>query len=388
MQRLIRILAAAGLGAAIVLGGVQMWAASRLPLPSYDGRVIWEFKSKILFQRGTRAAELKESDLLIPHADYPALVPLAAVELASEFGGWSPAFLAGLGVAAYAVCGFLLWRQTGDSGTAKLAVLAWAFLPSHHLIYESCLRSGTADLVVGMFILASASCAIKPGGRPHPLVIAVGAAFIGLATAAKFDGLMWAIAFIPVGFALGAGDREWLSRGLQIMAACGLVVVAVAAPWLRMTLNWNSGQTEPYFYRFVTGAGFFDFGRWFHHAGQVFAELLLRPDRSSLPVWVAILSGGYAWRRGVLDPMARAFFAAAAMFVLCVLGAYQVSPWPTGEQVTASFYRLLIQAAPILTLASVMCIRALEGETESVKPAADAQGAPAGAARQPDAASV
>ncbi len=365
MQRLMRILAALGLVATVVITGVQMWSASRLPLPSYDGRVIWEFKSKILFERGTHAVELKDPDLLIPHADYPALVPLTAVELASQFGGWSPAFLAGLGISAFAICGFLLWRQTGDSGAAKLAVLAWAFLPSHHLIYESCIRSGTADLVVGMFILASASCAVVSVESRNPLTIAVGAAFIGLATAAKFDGLMWAIAFIPVGFALGAGDREWLSRGLQIMAACGIVVVAVAAPWLRMTLNWNSGQTEPYFYRFVTGAGFFDFARWFYHAWQVLVELFFRPDRSSLVVWIAALSGGYAWRRGVLDPLARAFLASGAVFVLCVLGAYQVSPWPTGEQVTTSFYRLLIQAAPLLTLASVLCIRALEGAPET-----------------------
>lgn len=360
MHGLMRAAAATGLLAAVLLAGVQMYAASRLPLPSYDGRVIWEFKARILFERGINAGELKNPDALVPHADYPALLPLSAVEMASHLGNWSPAYLASIGIMAFMACLYLLWRQAEGSPAGQIAVLAWAFLPSHHLVYESCIRSGTADLLVGAFILGSGCCAVIAHRTNNLLVIAAGAACIGLATATKYDGFMWAIAFIPVGFALSRNDPDWISRGLQITAACGITVVGVAAPWLRMTLNWNPGQTEPYFYRFVTGAGLFDLPRWFSHAGEMLVELLFRPDRSSLAIWLVLLAASAAWKRGVLDPLSRAMLLAGGVYTLAALGAYQVSPWPTGGQVTVSFYRLIIQMAPLLTLVAVRSIRHME----------------------------
>ncbi len=369
MQRIaLRILAPAALAVLAALVFVHFRAAMELPLPSYDGRVIWEFKSRVFFERGTQAPELKNSDLLIPHADYPAFLPLVAVELASQLGSWSPGVIAGLVVMMFAGSIYLLIWHSRGSPAAMLAVAAWGFTPAYHLIYESCIRSGTADIVVGAFVLGAGICAVRAVETGRILYLAGGSLMIGLAAATKFDGLMWAIAFIPVGFAMGGEDREWLSRGLQITAACGIGVIVVAAPWLRMTIDWSSAATEPYFYRLVTFSGFLDFGRWATHAGQMLAELLLRPGRSSLPVWLAGITTFYAFRRARIPRIDRALLYAAGLHSLCLLCAYQISPWPAGEQVPVSYYRLLLQAAPLLTLVAVRNIRRLEEASPAPDP--------------------
>ncbi|MCW5829596.1 MAG: hypothetical protein KIT79_09815 [Deltaproteobacteria bacterium] len=362
MRRLnMRLLAGTGLALVLALVAIHTWSAARLPLASYDGRVIWAFKAHVLFERGTHADELHNPDFLIPHADYPALLPLLAVEAATLLGYWSPSILAWICICAFAATLYVLWWHARQSPVSLLVVAAWGLTPAYHLIHESCIRSGTADILVGFLVLVSAVCSVRAEtGQLRLLYLAAGSATLGLAAATKFDGLMWAIAFIPIGMTLGGSDREWLSRGMQTTAGCGIFAVAVAAPWLRMTMEWSAEATEPYFYRLVTGAGLFDIGRWLTHAGQMLAELLLRPDRASIPIWITILAAGFAWRRGQLDRMNRAIMATTGLFLLCLLGAFQVSPWPTGEQVPVTLYRLMSQIAPVMALVSVRAVLAME----------------------------
>jgi hypothetical protein len=304
-----------------------------------DALSIWNLRARMLAESGVHWRQAFAAEL--PHADYPLLVPLAAVR------GWcglvdSPAFVTGV-VAAFFTIGTsaLLWAGvTAAGGNGLVAAAALLGFPAMTRIGASQL----ADVPLAFFALAAVTLLTlhskrAPAGRS---LLHLAGLSLGLAVWTKNEGVPMLVV-IPAAWMLSVAmqarrDQSWRERtrdllALSIGALPALLAVATFKAWLAPS---NDLVAE------VAGAGIgeriLDGERWAAIATAV-VRMSWYSGQVMLPCVVLywLLAG-----RRITFPL-----AAAGVMLLAFCGVYLVASANLEWHLGTSMPRLLLQLLPM-----------------------------------------
>lgn len=229
----------AGLGvvlAALCAGLVFVLATRREPHGVTDALSFWNLRAHMLAGSGAHWRQAFAAEL--PHADYPLLVPLAAVRAWCGLGDTSP--IAPAAIAALFTLGTtaLLWagiRAVGGSGL--VAAAAMLGFPYFTVIGASQL----ADVPLAFFALAAVvllalHTRTTPSGRS---LLALSGLALGFAAWTKNEGALLLLV-VPVVWSLRADGRSLRERAQDLLtlalgASPVLVALATFKLWLAPT---------------------------------------------------------------------------------------------------------------------------------------------------------
>ncbi len=305
----------------------------QIPLLSVDARTLWSYHARLIHETGAYpAAELRNPAFLIPHPQYPPLVPMLEAAAAWAAGSASDAVLRAVPTLFYAATALLLLVELPrkERRFGLLLAAAWVLMPTLVLFEEGGADSGLADVALSFYVLASAVA--MDGGAPLLAGLLAGAGAL-----TKNEGLVLGTLLCLSGLGVRGG---WRSK-----AALPLGFLAVVVPWLLLRASIPAGMDERYLSRLSVAT----LSSLALRAGPTLVEMarsaLAFPQRSGLFWWLL----AFWWLR---SPRKREHFLQGRLWMLpvyfgSVLVAYLVSPWPGPTQVQLSFPRILLHVAPL-----------------------------------------
>ena len=324
----------------------------RSPISLWDGRSIWIFNAKRIFEHGLfLVSDLTHADARWAHPDYPLFFP----SWLAFFGGHGAVMSergAALGIAAlFAVVFSLDWHL---ARTLLGRFCGGAFVLALSLVTDWITAGGYADgllrlLLVGEF-LAFAS---GPGHRRTGWIIAACASLM------KAEGLVFAL-LIAVAFLLrGRGpQRESLVRRV--------LPFLIFAPALAHLTYVNSHGIDT-----LLRSNIFGIDRFFARLGDVLfvaPSLLVQPSYTQLQpaLWQGVLGAigllfALVCRQKPSAVVTRAALLALAMSIFAV-GSISALPEDVTFLVSSALDRLLLHPAAFLTLAALLALRAPKGK--------------------------
>lgn len=327
----------AGLGvvlAAVGAGLVFVLATRRDPHGVTDALSFWNLRAHMLAGSGVHWRQAFAAEL--PHADYPLLVPLAAVRAWCGLGGTSPFVPAAIAALFTLGTTALLWagvRAVGGSGLVAAAAMLGC--PYFTVIGASQL----ADVPLAFFALAAVVLLAlhthtTSSGRS---LLALAGLALGFAAWTKNEGALLLVV-VPTVWSLRADGRSLRERALDLLALVlgaspVLLALATFKLWLAPT---NDLVAE------VAGGGLLariqDGERWLAIAGGV-----LRWSWNAGPVMVPCVA--LYW----LLAGRRVTFPLTASCVLLVLfcGVYLVASADLEWHLGTSMPRLVLQILPM-----------------------------------------
>lgn len=323
-----------GLAAAVVVAILIAICIATMPPTSVDGRTLWSFHARLIYDTGSYPApELKNPHFLIPHPQYPPLLPMAEAAAAWAAGGPDDRVLRTLPTLFYVAVALLLLAELPrrDPRWGVLLALTWTLMPTLVLFEEGGADSGVADTPLAFYLLASVVAA--DAGAP---LLAGG--FLAAGALTKNEGIVLGALLLAAAF---WRDR----RQRRALAAIAVVFVSVLIAWLALRAGIPPGLDENYGSRLSLTA----LERGLPRAGAVALEMLriafAFPQRSGLFWWMAVALWLGSTRRREALVRGRLWILPAFVGILFVI--YVVSPWQGLVQVQFSFSRILLQLAPL-----------------------------------------
>jgi len=213
-------------------------AASRAePHGEWDAWAIWNLKARFLLHGGEHWRNLFSP--LLPHPDYPLLLPWTVARLWLAEGGTplAPALVA-LGFAAATVA--LLVSAVGAVAGRRAGLLAGLLLVAT-LGFVRQAAAQYADVPLAFFVLAAVACLTLAGTarRGAAAWLAGAGALAGAAALTKNEGLLFAVAAVAGALALrpGAGAEPATPRRIALLLAGAAPFLAVLA-WGKLSGAW------------------------------------------------------------------------------------------------------------------------------------------------------
>jgi hypothetical protein len=219
------------LGALLVLLGVsiRVWNAAFYPAHwGFDGRFNWEYLERLRTSWALPAPHELWAAAHPPLFYYTgALLSLVLGNPPLERTANAVAALSALaGLLAIALCGHLVWCESGEHRRTNLALLVLLFLPVH--VYASAMLNeemlaaslGTAALYAGTLALGARS------GPPGLARAACIGALAGLALLTKLSGLLVVVALVASFLWVGvrSGERgRWARCATWVAVAAGAI---------------------------------------------------------------------------------------------------------------------------------------------------------------------
>lgn len=323
-----------GLAAALVVASLIAVAAVTLPSVSVDGRTLWSYHARLIYDTGAYPApELRDPRFAIPHPQYPPLLPMAEAAAAWANGAPEERVLRAVATAFYVALALLLVVELPrrDPRFGLLLALAWILMPTLVLFEEGGADSGVADTPLAFFILASLVAA--DAGAP---VVAGG--FLAAAGFTKNEGMVLGILLLAA--RSWRGPRAWRSVAVMTM-----VFAAAVVPWLVVRAGIPAGYDERYASRLFSAV----LADRLPRAGPIALEMLrvafFYPQRAGLFWWMVVALWAGSGRR--LEILAGGRLWIVPAYAAIVFGLYLVSPWDGLVQVQFSFSRILLHLAPL-----------------------------------------
>jgi 4-amino-4-deoxy-L-arabinose transferase-like glycosyltransferase len=324
--------------------------AIRHPDGDWDAWAIWTLRARFLFRSGGDMPLAFSS--ILPHADYPPLLPVLIADVWRIIGHEAiaiPALVAGLfSILTVAVLVTTVSLLRG----ARWGLLAGIILLGTTQFMRNA-EQFTADVPIALFLLtgcALLSVAFETQNRPGPTLALAGLA-LSLAAFTKNEGQLQIIAGIIALLVFAPGDRKERLRALG-WVILGAMPVGMLLVYFKCHLapenDLVAGTTLSAALRRIS-----DPHRYAIIAGEL-ARNLLQFDRWSLFLIGAIALGIAQFRRRNITPAFRVVGPLILLVILGYGGVYLLSPVDLHWQVSASMDRLLLQLWPAMLLITIL----------------------------------
>ncbi len=327
-------------GAAIAIFAIE---ALSEPMWSTDFLAIWGLKGKIVFATVALPSRMFHDPALAwAHREYPLLVPLSLVALASFGAGWNDQALALLYPACelatlLALYGFLARRVSPVAGAGAAALASLCFF-----LYRA-VNAGTAEVPFALGAVLAAGAALDFLDADSPAARARLAAAALFCASLKQEGSLFVLLLAAM---VWWRARRSPARGRR--AAALLLCIPPAVHWGLLYLLRGS-QTRRDF-----DLTLFEPRRWLELPALfllVATRMLGTEARQAIVPLAAIALYLLVTRRGIADPLLPVFAAQ----IFCYAVAFSVSSFDPLYAIEGAFRRITMTLFPAFTL--VLCAR-------------------------------
>lgn len=338
--------------------------AANLPLYSWDGRMIWNLKARLLFHEGTIFADSWLDPLRTHfHPDYPLMLPMAWTGqfalMGAECERTPRVFLAAMwGV--FLLCFFDAARRRAGTTLAALGVLLCA-LAAFRVDYGPedgpTLLTGVADLPLAFVAFVAFDLALRAWTTRERRTLLCSGMLIGATVLMKAEGIVvaaaWAVMNAGLWISAKRQGRRPLSWGSLGSAAAAAAIVA--APWKLLKARIPNHYDEVFSELLSPTYLAVLLERIPLVLGRILEEML-STGRWSLFWPAAILVVLAAFAAGPKPPL-RHLDAALLAWLGAYILAYVLSPLHLGYHIDTSIGRLLSQFQPLLLLSVLAKLR-------------------------------
>lgn len=233
---------------------ILYYNAMDYPMASYDGRAIWNYKAKILFEERTVFTGAFQDPYRVHyHREYPLLVPIAQFSFYAFIGQVDEDQVRFFFTSIMLFFGLLVYgalRERAGRGVALLMALLFMAAPfrEYWVVRDGgAINSGEADFPLSFLAASAAICWWRwwSHGRRGDWILA--ALFTGFALMTKKECL---VVFVLLG---GVNGLAWLLTGgpqrakrLGTLAAATVASLLVASPWFLLSPHLPNHYDEDY----------------------------------------------------------------------------------------------------------------------------------------------